>query len=91
MHSVIVGISFSLSPLVVSARVPIQTPEVTKGLLGSLRMVFLFSIMFDPNYIKEPGYVSELYPNTIILGSQALVSESEPENTIAHELNHWRS
>ena len=48
-------------------------------------------IRFDPNHVKGPGYVSELYPNTIILGPQALVSESELANTIAHELNHWRS
>ena len=49
------------------------------------------NIRFDPDYVKGPGYVSELYPNTIILGPQALVSESELANTIAHELNHWRS
>ena len=48
-------------------------------------------IMYDPDHIKGPGYVSELYPNTIILGPKALVSESELANTIAHELNHWRS
>lgn len=49
------------------------------------------SIKFNPDYTKGPGYVSELYPRTIILGSQAMASESELANTIAHELNHWRS
>lgn len=49
------------------------------------------TIRYDPYYIKGPGYVSELYPNTIILGRDALISEEELANTIAHELNHWRS
>lgn len=49
------------------------------------------TIKFDPDYVKGPGYVSELYPNTIILGPEALRSEAELANTIAHELNHWRS
>ena len=31
--------------LVVTAGVPMRTPEVTKGLLGSLGTVFLFNVM----------------------------------------------
>ena len=49
------------------------------------------TIKYDPYHLKGPGYVSELYPNTIILGPQAFISEGDLANTIAHELNHWRS
>ena len=45
MHSAILGISSSFSPLVVTAGVPMRTPEVTKGLLGSLGTVFLFRVI----------------------------------------------
>ena len=45
MHSAILGISSSFRPLVVMAGVPMRTPEVTKGLLGSLGTVFLFRVI----------------------------------------------
>ena len=42
--------SSSLKPLVVTAAVPILTPEVTKGDSGSLGMEFLFKVIFTfPN------------------------------------------
>ena len=44
--SAIFSISSSFSPLEVTAGVPMRTPEVTKGLLGSLGTVFLFRVMY---------------------------------------------
>ena len=46
MHSAILSISSSTSPLVVTAGVPMRTPEVTKGLLGALGTVFLFKVIY---------------------------------------------
>ena len=45
MYRAILGMSSSLRPLVVMAGVPMRTPEVTKGLLGSLGTVFLFRVI----------------------------------------------
>ena len=45
MHSAIFGISSSFKPLVVTAGVPMRTPEVTNGLLGSFGTVFLFKVI----------------------------------------------
>ena len=46
MHSAMTSMSSSLSPRVVTAGVPIRTPEVTNGLLGSFGTVFLFRVMY---------------------------------------------